>query len=62
MLSRIIYGARISLSIGFVAVAIAIVLGSLLGAIAGYIGGWLDSSSCGSRTWSWRSRAWSCSS
>jgi peptide/nickel transport system permease protein len=43
MLSRIIYGARISLSIGFIAVAIAIVLGSLLGAIAGYIGGWLDS-------------------
>jgi peptide/nickel transport system permease protein len=43
MLSRIIYGARISLSIGFVAVAIAIVLGSLLGAIAGYLGGRLDS-------------------
>jgi peptide/nickel transport system permease protein len=42
MLSRIIYGARISLSIGFVAVAIAIVLGSLLGAIAGYLGGKLD--------------------
>ncbi len=43
MLSRIIYGARISLSIGFIAVAIAIVLGSLLGAVAGYIGGGLDS-------------------
>jgi peptide/nickel transport system permease protein len=43
MLSRIIYGARISLAIGFIAVAIAIVLGSLLGAIAGYLGGWLDS-------------------
>jgi peptide/nickel transport system permease protein len=43
MLSRIIFGARISLSIGFIAVAIAIVLGSLLGAIAGYLGGWLDS-------------------
>jgi len=43
MLSRIVYGARISLSIGFIAVAIAIVLGSLLGAIAGYIGGWMDS-------------------
>jgi peptide/nickel transport system permease protein len=42
MLSRIIYGARISLSIGFVAVAIAIVLGSLLGAVAGYLGGRLD--------------------
>jgi peptide/nickel transport system permease protein len=42
MLSRIIYGARISLSIGFVAVAIAMILGSLLGAVAGYIGGRLD--------------------
>jgi peptide/nickel transport system permease protein len=42
MLSRIIYGARISLAIGFIAVAIAIVLGSLLGAIAGYIGGKVD--------------------
>ncbi len=42
MLSRIIYGARISLAIGFIAVAIAIVLGSLLGAIAGYLGGKVD--------------------
>ncbi len=42
MLSRIIYGARISLAIGFIAVAIAIILGSLLGAIAGYIGGKVD--------------------
>ena len=42
ILSRIIYGARISLAIGFIAVAIAIVLGSLLGAIAGYIGGKVD--------------------
>ncbi len=43
ILSRIIYGARISLSIGFLAVAIAVVLGSLLGAIAGYVGGLADS-------------------
>ena len=42
MLSRIIFGARISLAIGFIAVAIAMVLGSLLGAIAGYIGGKVD--------------------
>jgi peptide/nickel transport system permease protein len=42
MLSRIIYGARISLAIGLIAVVIAIVLGSLLGAIAGYLGGKLD--------------------
>lgn len=42
VLSRILYGARISLSIGFIAVAIAVVLGSGLGAVAGYLGGWLD--------------------
>ena len=42
VLSRILYGARISLAIGFIAVAIAIVLGSLLGAVAGYIGGKAD--------------------
>jgi peptide/nickel transport system permease protein len=42
MLSRIIYGARISLAIGLIAVVIAIVLGSLLGAVAGYLGGKLD--------------------
>jgi peptide/nickel transport system permease protein len=42
VLSRILYGARISLSIGFIAVAIAVVLGCGLGAVAGYLGGWLD--------------------
>ncbi|HSH44469.1 MAG TPA: oligopeptide ABC transporter permease [Longimicrobiales bacterium] len=42
VLSRMIYGARISLAIGFIAVALAIVLGSLLGAVAGYLGGKVD--------------------
>jgi peptide/nickel transport system permease protein len=42
VLSRIVYGARISLSIGFVATAISITLGTLLGAIAGYFGGRID--------------------
>jgi peptide/nickel transport system permease protein len=42
VLSRIIYGSRISLSIGFVAVGLAITLGTFLGAIAGYFGGKLD--------------------
>ncbi len=42
ILSRVIYGARISLSIGFIAVAIAISIGTLLGAIAGYAGRWID--------------------
>jgi peptide/nickel transport system permease protein len=40
--ARIVYGARISLLVGFVAVGIATVVGVFLGAIAGYYGGWLD--------------------
>lgn len=42
VLSRMIYGARISLSVGFVAVGIAVSIGILLGALAGYFGGWAD--------------------
>lgn len=42
MLSRLIYGARTSLTIGFIAVIIAILFGVLMGSIAGYFGGWLD--------------------
>ncbi len=40
--SRIVYGARISLWVGFVAVSGSIVVGSLLGLIAGFYGGWRD--------------------
>lgn len=42
VLSRVLYGARISLAIGFVATAIAITLGTLLGAVAGYLGARVD--------------------
>lgn len=42
ILSRVIYGARISLTIGFVAVAISVTVGSLVGAVAGYFGGRVD--------------------
>ncbi|MEI7643073.1 MAG: ABC transporter permease [Chloroflexales bacterium] len=42
LFSRIVYGARLSLLIGFVTVAISLSIGTLLGAFAGYIGGWLD--------------------
>jgi peptide/nickel transport system permease protein len=42
ILSRIIYGARVSLSIGFIATAISVTLGTLLGAFAGYLGGKAD--------------------
>jgi len=40
--SRVVYGAQISLYIGFVTVGFAIVIGTLLGAVAGYAGGWTD--------------------
>ena len=43
MLSRLMYGMRISLAIGFVSVVISMVLGTLLGAIAGFFGGKVDS-------------------
>lgn len=40
--SRVIYGTRISLSVGFIAVGIAAVIGGILGAAAGYYGGVID--------------------
>ena len=40
--SRVIYGARVSLTLGFFTVTIALLVGSSLGAIAGFTGGWLD--------------------
>lgn len=42
VLSRIIYGARISLTIGLLGVIISFVLGIIIGGIAGYRGGWFD--------------------
>jgi peptide/nickel transport system permease protein len=42
ILSRMIWGARISLSVGFVAVGIATVIGMILGAISGYYGSWTE--------------------
>lgn len=42
VLSRLLYGARISLTIGFVAVGISVTIGTLLGAVAGFFGGLVD--------------------
>jgi peptide/nickel transport system permease protein len=40
--SRVVHGARISLSIGLVGVCMSLVLGVLIGGISGFFGGWLD--------------------
>jgi peptide/nickel transport system permease protein len=40
--TRVLYGARISLSIGFVAVSISVTLGTVIGAVSGYFGGVVD--------------------
>jgi peptide/nickel transport system permease protein len=42
VLSRVIHGARVSLTVGFTATAIALLIGSFLGALAGYYGGAVD--------------------
>lgn len=42
VLSRLIYGTRVSLLVGFVAILIAMTIGSSLGVLAGYIGGLFD--------------------
>jgi len=42
LLSRILYGARISLTIGLVGIAVSFTLGLFFGGLAGYLGGWVD--------------------
>ena len=42
VLSRIIYGARISLTIGLVGISLSFLLGIIIGGLAGYYGGWVD--------------------
>ena len=42
ILTRLIWGTRISLEVAFAVVAISLTLGSLIGAIAGYAGGWVE--------------------
>ena len=42
VLSRLIYGTRISLLIGFIAVGIAVLVGAAVGSLAGFYGGWVD--------------------
>lgn len=42
VLSRMIWGARISLQVGIVSTGVALIIGVLLGSLAGYYGGWVD--------------------
>jgi peptide/nickel transport system permease protein len=42
VLTRVIYGARVSLKVGFVAVGIAVAIGTVIGLLAGFYGGWID--------------------
>jgi peptide/nickel transport system permease protein len=42
ILSRLLYGARISIGVSLVTVAVAALIGMLFGAVAGYVGGWTD--------------------
>lgn len=43
MLSRVIFGSRISLAVGVAAVIVGATIGSTIGIVAGYFGGWIDS-------------------
>src|SRR3982751_3585770 len=40
--SRVVFGARISLQVGLIVVAVSAVIGTIIGAVAGYYGGWVD--------------------
>ncbi len=42
LLTRILYGSRVSLAIGFISVGISALIGTILGALSGYFRGWLD--------------------
>lgn len=42
VMSRIMYGGRVSLMVGFVVVFLELILGTIMGGIAGYYGGWVD--------------------
>ncbi|MCE7009415.1 ABC transporter permease [Kibdelosporangium philippinense] len=42
LFSRIVYGAQVSMLVGFLATLVSVIIGTVLGVIAGYFGGWID--------------------
>ena len=42
ILSRVLYGTRVSLTVGLVTATVSLILGTVVGALAGWIGGWID--------------------
>ena len=42
VLSRLIYGARISLEVGLISVSLSLIVGSTIGVVSAYLGGWVD--------------------
>jgi peptide/nickel transport system permease protein len=42
LFARVVYGARISLLVGFLSAVVAVILGTVLGILAGFFGGWVD--------------------
>lgn len=41
LFTRVVYGTRVSLRVGFITVGFAIIVGTVLGAVSGYLGGWI---------------------
>lgn len=56
ILSRLMYGARLSLLVGCLVVVLSLILGVVLGLVAGYFGEWWTQSSCASSILCWRCR------
>ena len=62
VLARLLYGAQVSIIVGFAAAFISLVIGGAIGLVAGYAGGGSARCSCASRTSSSSSPTWRCSS
>jgi peptide/nickel transport system permease protein len=59
-LTRVLYGGRISLLVGFLSMALSVTVGTIVGGLAGYFRGWVDSALMRAPTCSCRCRRCSC--